>query len=272
MSNPKHDADFRFPFGENWDRFLRVLNEDRIRFAVSSLGEILAGFDLGDRDFFDVGSGSGLSSLAARRLGARVVSFDYDPESVACTLELKKRYFPNDTAWRVEQGSVLDESFLTRLGSFDVVYSWGVLHHTGAMNEAMAKVLIPLRGGGRLAVSLYNNQGWASRLWRLWKRLYNRSPLPVRGCILFLSLLRLWGPTTLKDFLRGRPFQTWRTYGKERGMSPWHDLVDWVGGYPFETASPEDVVAFYAERGLKLIQAKTCGRGRGCNEFLFERR
>jgi 2-polyprenyl-6-hydroxyphenyl methylase/3-demethylubiquinone-9 3-methyltransferase len=71
--------------------------------------------------------------LAARRLGATVHSFDYDPQSVACTAELKRRYFPEDGAWRVEEASVLDQDYLRRLGQFEVVYSWGVLHHTGVL-------------------------------------------------------------------------------------------------------------------------------------------
>lgn len=271
MDQSEDKASPRFPFGGNWIRFLSVLNEERIHSAVSSLREMLGDYDLRNRDFLDIGSGSGLSSLAARKLGARVVSFDSDPDSVACTLELKQRYFPEDEAWIVERGSVLDEKYLNLIGTFDVVYSWGVLHHTGAMREAMEMVLIPLRAGGRLAVALYNDQGWVSRFWKGWKKIYNSAPWPVRQLILWLSLLRLWGPVTIRDVLRGHPFQTWRTYGKERGMSPWHDLVDWVGGYPFETATPEEVVFFYEQRGLKLIQIKTCGRGRGCNEFLFER-
>src|ERR1700684_4380793 len=116
----------RFEFGKNWAQFLNSLDEGRIQRAESSLREMLETPDLRGLRFLDIGSGSGLFSLAARRLGARVHSFDYDPQSVACTLELKRRYFPEDTGWVVEQGSVLDEEHLERLGRFDVVYSWGV--------------------------------------------------------------------------------------------------------------------------------------------------
>jgi 2-polyprenyl-6-hydroxyphenyl methylase/3-demethylubiquinone-9 3-methyltransferase len=52
-------------------------------------------------------------------------------------------------------------------------------------------------------------------------------------------------------------------------MSRWHDLVDWVGGYPFEVAAPEFVFDFYRERGFSLIQMKTCGGGLGCNQFVL---
>jgi len=113
----------RFAFGENWSRFLRHLNEDRIKEAEASLKEMLELDDLTDKTFLDIGSGSGLFSLAAHRMGAKVHSFDYDPRSVACTLELKQRFFPDDQSWTIEQGSVLDTVYLSRLGTWDIVYS-----------------------------------------------------------------------------------------------------------------------------------------------------
>src|SRR5713226_890638 len=123
------DQGKRFEFGHNWSQFLTVLDEKRIAVAEQSLKEMLGVDDLRGKSFLDVGSGSGLFSLVARRLGARVHSFDYDPESVACTMELKRHYFREDNKWSVEKGSALDEKYLEALGTFDVVYSWGVLHH-----------------------------------------------------------------------------------------------------------------------------------------------
>ena len=117
--------DNRFDFGENWARFLTVLDDDRIQEAERSLREMLQVESLDGRRFLDIGSGSGLFSLAARRLGATVHSFDYDPQSVASTAELRRRYFPEDTHWVVEQGSALDAAYLESLGTFDIVYSWG---------------------------------------------------------------------------------------------------------------------------------------------------
>src|SRR5438270_7636215 len=123
--------ELRFQFGKNWSRFLEVLDDERIAEAERSLVEMLEVRDLRGRSFLDVGSGSGLFSLAAKRLGAtRVHSFDFDPNSVACTSELKRRFFAKDPNWTIEQGSVLDKPYLTSLGTFDIVYSWGVLHHT----------------------------------------------------------------------------------------------------------------------------------------------
>ncbi len=140
----------RFAFGKNWAAFLSVLSEERIREAEKSLKTMLDISTLEGNSFLDVGSGSGLFSLAARRLGARVHSFDYDPQSVACTAELKGKYFPNDAEWTIEQGNVLDVAYLEGLGRFDVVYSWGVLHHTGDMWQAMENIVPLVAGGGRL--------------------------------------------------------------------------------------------------------------------------
>src|SRR5437868_5120896 len=127
----------RFEFGENWRRFLEQLTAERIADAEQSLRNVLELPDLEGRTFLDIGSGSGLFSLAARRLGARVFSFDYDPQSVACSLELRRRYFDGDPDWRIEEGSALDRDYIASLGQFDIVYSWGVLHHTGAMWNAL---------------------------------------------------------------------------------------------------------------------------------------
>ncbi|MDX2121208.1 MAG: class I SAM-dependent methyltransferase, partial [Gemmatimonadota bacterium] len=131
----------RFAFGRNWASFLRLLDEERIRAAEDSLRSLTGRDDLTGLRFLDIGSGSGLFSLAARRLGARVHSFDYDTDSVECTRELRRQYFAEDANWVVEQGSVLDPGYIASLGTHDVVYSWGVLHHTGAMWVAVAHAL-----------------------------------------------------------------------------------------------------------------------------------
>ena len=139
----------RFSFGRNWASFLKRLNEARIAEAEKNLIEFLGEKSLAGRSFLDVGSGSGLSSLAARRLGATVTSFDYDSQSVACTEELRRRYLPDDPSWIVEQGSVLDTEYLAGLGQFDIVYSWGVLHHTGGdvAGDGNLKPMVKTGGG-----------------------------------------------------------------------------------------------------------------------------
>ncbi len=270
-----HDAvneSERFEFGENWRLFLKSVDAKVIDQAKRSLCETLEFEDLNGKRFLDAGSGSGLFSLAAHQLGASVFSFDLDIQSVRCTGEMKQRFVADNDGWVIQQGSVLDQAFLERLGLFDVAYSWGVLHHTGEMWRALENVMQRVAPGGRLFVAIYNDQGRASRRWTAVKRWYNRLPTFLRWMILWPAFVRLWGPTTVRDFLRARPFQTWRDYSKtSRGMSPWRDVVDWVGGYPFEVARPEAVIDFCRQRDFRLVRQKICGQGRGCNEFVFER-
>lgn len=241
--------------------------------AQASLREMLGVETLEGKSFLDVGSGSGLFSLAARELGARVISFDYDPHSVACTRELRRCYRGDDPLWEVYEGSVLDPDFLSKLGTFDVVYSWGVLHHTGRMWEALANVAPRVVTGGHLFIAIYNDQGRGSRRWLRVKRAYNALPSPFRSAFAALLCFRMWGPTIVRDSLNGQPLRTWSSYAQlgGRGMSPWRDVVDWVGGLPFEVAKPEQMLDFYRVRGFELIRLKTCAGGFGCNEFVFAR-
>jgi 2-polyprenyl-6-hydroxyphenyl methylase/3-demethylubiquinone-9 3-methyltransferase len=265
----------RFEFGENWSRFLRVLDDARIAEAEASLRQMLGREDLEGLTFLDVGSGSGLFSLAAHRLGAaRVHSFDFDPSSVACTQELRRRYAPGDDAWTVEQGSALDAAFLRSLGRFDVVYSWGVLHHTGNMWEAIANTAAAVADGGRLFISIYNDQGARSHAWRAVKRVYNALPAGLRTPFVLLVMVPREALTALRSTLRGGPLEyvrAWSQYKRSRGMSRWHDLVDWVGGYPFEVAAPEAVFDHLRADGFVLERLKTCGGGLGCNQYVFLR-
>ncbi len=261
----------RFSFGKNWAHFLMILDDDRIREAEKSLCEMLKVDNLEGKRFLDIGSGSGLFSLAARRLGAQVHSFDYDPESVACTRQLKAQYFPRDEDWIIESGSVLDNEFLGSLGQWDVVYSWGVLHHTGNMELAFEHVSDLVVEGGTLFIAIYNDQGRRSRTWLKVKKAYNKLPPKLRWLVLWPAFIRLWGPTTVRDLLRGKTFHTWKHYATEstRGMSPWRDVVDWVGGLPFEVASPEKVFYYFLGKGFQLRELNTFEMGLGCNEFVF---
>jgi 2-polyprenyl-6-hydroxyphenyl methylase/3-demethylubiquinone-9 3-methyltransferase len=269
------EAGTRFAFGANWLRFLEVIDEPRVQRAAEALAVALGpGVLLGSR-FLDAGSGSGLSSLAARTLGATVHSFDYDPSSVACTSELRRRFRPADPGWTVERGSVLDKEHLSTLGSFDVVYSWGVLHHTGAMWEALDNVVRLVAPGGKLHISIYNDQGERSHQWRELKRRYVASGAVVQR-IIEASVGSYFAVRAAMARLRSsKPdpgSEVVESDGDRRGMSRWHDVRDWVGGYPFEVATPDEVVSFCAERDLLLERMTvTPGGGHGCNEFVFGR-
>jgi len=266
----------RFEFGKNWARFLSWLTPERLELAESSLRNFLQSGRLDGKKFLDIGSGSGLFSLAARSLGARVRSFDYDPHSVACTRVLRREYFGDDEGWVVEQGSVLDQNFLRSLGTYDVVYSWGVLHHTGAMWQALENVKPLVAIGGQLFISVYNDQGEATDHWARIKQRYNALPRPL-AFLFALAIIAKEESKQIRDQLRGGSLsewlRTWTQYDKisTRGMSRWHDWIDWIGGYPYERASVDEIVDACAKDGFRLTKLMDRSNGYGCNEFVFRR-
>jgi 2-polyprenyl-3-methyl-5-hydroxy-6-metoxy-1,4-benzoquinol methylase len=263
------ETETRFAFGENWADFAQRIDDERVRSAVESLRERLG--DLSGLRFLDVGCGSGLFSLAAVLLGAEVSAFDYDAASVRTTQRLLQAHAPG-RPWTVEQGNILDADLVDRLGEWDVVYSWGVLHHTGDMYQAWENVSQLVVPRGQLFISIYNDQGALSARWARVKRTYNRLPKQLRT--LFVLLLMV--PIELRDFagnaLGGHPEIYARAWTHpQRGMTRWHGFVDWVGGFPFEVAKPEDVLEFFRGRGYQLDWMRTCGGGIGCNEFVLSR-
>lgn len=239
-----------------------MVNEDRITEATTKLRELLG--DIQGKSFLDIGSGGGIHSLAAVRLGAsRVFSFDYDPQSVECSQEMKRRFAP-DSNWHIEQGSALDEAYIHSIGQFDIVYSWGVLHHTGDMWRALELAALPARE--KLMVCLYNNQGLVSRAWKVLKHAYVKYP-PLRPAVTFASLATIWGPKLL--LLPHRVIPDWKNWKKKRGMSPWHDIVDWAGGYPYEFSLPTETIQFFSQHGFSVEKFSSFGRIITCSEYVF---
>jgi 2-polyprenyl-3-methyl-5-hydroxy-6-metoxy-1,4-benzoquinol methylase len=260
----------RFKFGENWALFLRSLTEARIVGAETSLKQYLGVDTLEGKTFLDVGSGSGLFSLAARRMGAKVTSIDFDPQSVGCTTQLRKKFEFETESWVIEQGSALDPTLLSKYGQFDIVYSWGVLHHTGSMWQAIDNVQKLTKEGGKFFIAIYNDQGKRSKIWTKVKRTYCGLPGWAKFLVLWPSLVWIWWRPMLTDVIRLQPFKTWNAYGKGRGMTPWRDLVDWVGGYPFEVATVDQLFSYLQARGYDLFRLRST-TSLGCHEMVFKK-
>lgn len=256
----------RFQFGRNWQNYIKSLTSEKIKFAEIATSEMLGTNNLSGKTVLDIGSGSGLFSLVARRLGASTHSFDYDPSSVACTKELRLKYFPDDQNWTVEQGSILDNAYCSALGKFDIVYSWGVLHHTGDMWAAIDNAASLVKKGGTLFIAIYNDQGKISKLWKKVKEFYCLGPLgrtivSIVFVPLFYLALAAMSIVNKKNLI-------FSYHKHNRGMAVLNDLFDWLGGLPFEVASVEEIFSFLYSKGFVLTKIKTTN-GMGNNQFVF---
>lgn len=260
----------RFSFGKNWLHFLSTVDDSRVNEAKHSLLQMLDTSDFSGKRFLDMGCGSGLFSLAAKQLGATVHSFDFDPESVACTRILKSQFFPNDDGWTIEEASVLDKTYISNLGDHDIVYSWGVLHHTGNLMQALKHAAIPLKRDGLLYIAIYNDQDIISKLWLSVKKTYCSNAMGQYLIkMFFIPYFAIQG-IAMSTVKYKHPLKYYKMYRKRRGMSIYHDWIDWLGGYPFEVAKPEKIFHYYRNKGFELTNLTTTNR-LGCNQFVFKK-
>lgn len=262
-----------FNFGKNWKNFLKDFDHCRLNEAKKDIQKFLGVKSLSNKSFLDVGSGSGLSSLAARRLGAKVLSFDYNLESVKCTQSLKLKFFSNDQNWKILKGNVLDINFIKSLGKFDIVYAWGVLHHTGNQWKSLRNLIYTCKSGTLLHLALYNDQGLESKRWLDIKKRYQKIPNFLKTLYVFY----IYFPSEFRNFIYFlkilKPslyFKKIIDYKKSRGMSYYYDMIDWVGGYPFEVSTPKKVINFLKKNNF-LIKKIIKNTGYGNNIYLAKK-
>jgi 2-polyprenyl-6-hydroxyphenyl methylase/3-demethylubiquinone-9 3-methyltransferase len=254
-----------FGFGANWKKYLSDLDESAIRQAEDSFVAFTRLPRMDNQTFLDIGCGSGLSSLVAYRLGAeRVLSLDIDPNCIDCVTALRARFADGTDKWDVLQGSALDRDLLGSLGRFSYVYSWGVLHHTGSMWQALDNVIGCVEPRGRLQIALYNEHRNSAR-WLKIKRICNKWPRTVSPLLKMSYVSYVYAQSLARFQL---PTKYVQQYRQNRGMSFRRDVDDWFDGLPYEYCKPDQVVNFLSDRGFVLLRLKVAG-SIGCNEFLF---
>ena len=268
----KDDTTPTFGFGQNWTNYLEHLTDERIATARTSLQDFLQVESLEGKSFLDIGCGSGLFSFGAYQLGAaRIESFDVDSFSVHCTTHMRERAGEPEH-WQIGHGSVLDDEFMKSQDEFDVVYAWGCLHHSGHMWHAIENAAARVAPGGHFYLAIYGDRRhgvMTSQNWLRVKRLYNRMPGPVRTLMTWIygAGLLLSKVVRLKN-----PVRYVREYKQDRGMSWQHDLVDWIGGYPYEYASVQELFEFLrAKRPDFYLANLHTSKGLGNHELLFKR-
>jgi 2-polyprenyl-6-hydroxyphenyl methylase/3-demethylubiquinone-9 3-methyltransferase len=268
-----------FKFGKNWQDFAnKHLNQARIAEAHQAFLDFCdKRLFFIDKSFIDIGCGSGVHSLVAHKLGvASILSLDVDSDSVECTRQIKEKFAPSAN-WEIIEASILDDEKVRQLGQYDFVYSWGVLHHTGSMWKAIDNAASLVKPGGYFWLAIYNKaDGWSffpdgrfgnSKFWLIEKKIYNSLPVFLQSLIDFtaMSLLILVYLVTFKN-----PLTQIHRHQRFRGMSWAIDIRDWLGGYPYEYASVEEIFKYMKAKGFELQNIKT-HNGLLNNEFLFKR-
>lgn len=265
----------RFRFGNNWKDFVdNNLNEESVKHAISCTKNILdeSKIDLKDKTVIDIGCGSGLFSLVALELGAKfVTSFDFDPDSVICTKNLLRSRNFDEKNYKCIEGNILDVDFINNLGKYDLVYSWGVLHHTGELYQALKNATLLVENDGLIFISLYQKTIF-DPLWKVEKKFFSSSSKNIQLVICKIWIILLKILYTLK----GKSFKKIvSNYFMKRGMNFYNDLYDWLGGYPYEGIDTKDCVKFFSKLGFINILLKKRSKyyaiSSGCNEYIFSK-
>ena len=268
MSLTERDA--HFEFGENWRNYAKTIDQKRIDFAIEGVRKLFPD-GLAGNTFLDIGCGSGLHSLAALALGAAsVTAIDIDENSVGTTQEFLSKRAP-DSKWAAKIASIFDAS-PDELGRFDIVYSWGVLHHTGDMWRAIERATEFVNSGGRLAIAIYSTTACDS-MWKAEKRFYSQAPRPIQWGIRQIYMMAFLAGQTL---LGRNPISYVRNYSEMRGMNFSNDAHDWLGGYPYETATATEIRDRICKLGFAELRSfplpESFGLfGSGCHEFVFQK-
>ena len=270
---PTSRSSVQFDFGENWEDFSRnALNLKKVRQAQEDFRKLLEKIPLETCSFLDIGFGQGLSLLSAASSGARCVGLDINPRCLAVLEENRKTFFPNVPNERLAhfEGSILDPKSIQKLqshpfsknGRFDIVHSWGVLHHSGAMLQAIRNSAALVSTQGYLVLAIYQSH-WSSPLWKFIKYLYNRSPAIGRRLLIsiFYPIIYLAKWTVTREDPKH----------KDRGMDFYYDVVDWVGGHPYEYASRNQITRYLKELGFDLVHFYPPATPIGCMEFVFRK-
>lgn len=253
-----------FSFGKNWQDFLSTVDDSIIEKAGQDIDDWLENDWLKNKRVIDIGSGSGLSSINLYRRGvSELVSFDYDPASVQATQVMHERQNSPEN-WRISEGSILDSQFISSLGKFDLVYSWGVLHHTGNLYQALENAFSICDDNGYVLISLYQAGDLYQEHLTLKER-YNIADEQGKNSIIY-EQVKMWHPNLEPDLA----LQEMRQKVDARGMNEYNDLLDWLGGLPYEVAYPSEVIIFAAKYGLKCLRVLERGQG-GCSVYLFHK-
>ncbi|MCK5122944.1 MAG: class I SAM-dependent methyltransferase [Candidatus Pacebacteria bacterium] len=249
-----------FNFGKNWLNYSKTISNKDLEVMKESLVNLIGLENIKDKTFLDIGCGSGLFAIAAKKLGAgKVIGIDILADSVKSSEENKIRFNIQDIEFK--QLSILDNQ-IKDLGKFDIVYAWGSLHHTGEMWKTIENTIHCVENNGLLILAIYNKH-WTSPVWGKIKYFYNISSKFIKKIMVFIFYYII--ATAKLLVTRKNPFQ------KKRGMNFYYDIVDWLGGYPYEYANKDEIVGFANKYNFRLIKFSKASVPTGCNEFVFKK-